>query len=114
MKGNGTATTIQEGIDMVDRGGKVLVLPGTYDEAIVIDKGLTLEGLGGESGPVVVSPSGTVRSEEHRLNSSHANISYAVFCLKKKRILWDSAIALITAKPQHSGNTRRLTRHATT
>src|SRR3712207_7612878 len=26
-----------------------------------------------------------VRSEEHRLNSSHANISYAVFCLKKKQ-----------------------------
>src|SRR3712207_7357152 len=25
------------------------------------------------------------RSEEHRLNSSHANISYAVFCLKKKK-----------------------------
>src|SRR5438445_3855178 len=29
------------------------------------------------------------RSEETRLNSSHANISYAVFCLKKKRI-WPS------------------------
>src|SRR3712207_6979573 len=27
------------------------------------------------------------RSEEHRLNSSHANISYAVFCLKKKRTI---------------------------
>src|SRR3712207_7268847 len=26
-----------------------------------------------------------VRSEEHTLNSSHANISYAVFCLKKKK-----------------------------
>src|SRR3712207_6860340 len=25
------------------------------------------------------------RSEEHTLNSSHANISYAVFCLKKKK-----------------------------
>src|SRR5438445_10138146 len=25
------------------------------------------------------------RSEEQRLNSSHANISYAVFCLKKKK-----------------------------
>src|SRR3712207_8647200 len=25
-----------------------------------------------------------LRSEEPRLNSSHANISYAVFCLKKK------------------------------
>src|SRR5258707_9912761 len=27
------------------------------------------------------------RSEEPRLNSSHANISYAVFCLKKKNVL---------------------------
>src|SRR3712207_7111884 len=26
-----------------------------------------------------------LRSEEHTLNSSHANISYAVFCLKKKK-----------------------------
>src|SRR3712207_6976127 len=26
---------------------------------------------------------GRVRSEEHTSNSSHANISYAVFCLKK-------------------------------
>src|SRR5690554_7379740 len=25
------------------------------------------------------------RSEEHRLNSSHVRISYAVFCLKKKK-----------------------------
>src|SRR2546422_8346702 len=25
------------------------------------------------------------RSEEHRLNSSHGYISYAVFCLKKKK-----------------------------
>src|SRR5574340_1703576 len=25
------------------------------------------------------------RSEEHRLNSSHQKISYAVFCLKKKK-----------------------------
>ena len=27
----------------------------------------------------------TLRSEEHTSNSSHANISYAVFCLKKKK-----------------------------
>src|ERR1035438_9378133 len=27
---------------------------------------------------------GVARSEEHRLNSSHLGISYAVFCLKKK------------------------------
>src|SRR5688572_32539540 len=30
---------------------------------------------------------GSVRSEEHRLNSSHSQISYAVFCLKKKKQL---------------------------
>src|SRR2546430_9786422 len=27
----------------------------------------------------------TARSEEHTLNSSHSQISYAVFCLKKKK-----------------------------
>lgn len=54
----GTAKTIQEGIDMVAPGGKVLVVPGTYMEHIVIDKGLTLEAIGGKSGPVVVAPAG--------------------------------------------------------
>src|SRR3712207_7068667 len=29
-----------------------------------------------------------LRSEEHTSNSSHANISYAVFCLKKKKQLY--------------------------
>src|SRR6266571_7470691 len=57
---NGTAKTIQEGIGMVAAGGSVMVLPGTYVEQIVIDKGLTLEAVGGESGPVIVAPSGTV------------------------------------------------------
>src|SRR3712207_8187895 len=37
----------------------------------------------------VEDPNGEVREEEDRkstrLNSSHANISYAVFCLKKKK-----------------------------
>jgi hypothetical protein len=55
-RGHATAKTIQEGIDMVDPGGKVMVLPGTYDEAIVIDKGLILEGVGAASGPVIIKP----------------------------------------------------------
>ena len=53
---HGTAKTIQEGIDMVASGGKVLVLPGTYNEAVRIDKGVTLESIGGEGGPVVIAP----------------------------------------------------------
>src|SRR3712207_7264091 len=35
---------------------------------------------------VVVEP-GTLDRKSTRLNSSHANISYAVFCLKKKNTL---------------------------
>src|SRR3712207_8615427 len=38
-----------------------------------------------------VLPSGVRRIEDRkstRLNSSHANISYAVFCLKKKKQNW--------------------------
>src|SRR5438876_11117609 len=31
------------------------------------------------------SPPSWARSEEHTLNSSHPSISYAVFCLKKKK-----------------------------
>src|SRR5258707_11921237 len=33
-----------------------------------------------------------------RLNSSHANISYAVFCLKKKKL--DTMLATVTGSPQ--------------
>jgi hypothetical protein len=55
----GTATSIQQGIGMVAPGGKVLVVPGTYHESIVIDKGVTLEAVGGESGQVSIIPVGT-------------------------------------------------------
>src|SRR3712207_7130866 len=51
----------------------------------------------GRGGPVVAEHEVLPRPEQHlvdgardrkstRLNSSHANISYAVFCLKKKKI----------------------------
>src|SRR3712207_8660484 len=37
---------------------------------------------------MILGPSGTGKSDRKstRLNSSHANISYAVFCLKKKHM----------------------------
>lgn len=52
--GNGVASTIQEGIDMVADGGRVLVMPGTYDEELTIDKGLTLDAIGGDA--VIIAP----------------------------------------------------------
>src|SRR5258707_8273791 len=36
---------------------------------------------------------GTTDRKSTRLNSSHANISYAVFCLKKKKITWISLVS---------------------
>jgi serine/threonine protein kinase len=59
--GGGTATTrtIQEAIDLAARGATVSVLPGTYPEALVIKRGLTLEATGERSGPVLIAPPGT-------------------------------------------------------
>src|SRR5690242_21523206 len=41
--------------------------------------------LGGIGYPLLSDEGGKLRSEEPRLNSSHMSISYAVFCLKKKK-----------------------------
>src|SRR3712207_8303855 len=51
--------------------------------------------------PAEPHPSGAARGREHRdrkstrLNSSHANISYAVFCLNKKRTSLHSSHTLL-------------------
>src|SRR5258707_9878803 len=44
------------------------------------------------AGPMFVGKTGDRKST--RLNSSHANISYAVFCLKKKRKLTETQLTL--------------------
>src|SRR5947209_11725414 len=43
--------------------------------------------------PVFIKDQMTLDRKSTRLNSSHANISYAVFCLKKKITLNDSSIS---------------------
>lgn len=68
--GQGTARTIQEGIDMVREGGTVLVRPGTYEEQLAITKGLTIESIGDGSGPVIIWPSGTPSSVIEILTAS--------------------------------------------
>src|SRR3712207_7865052 len=45
--------------------------------------------------PHLVQPGPVGDRKSTRLNSSHANISYAVFCLKKKKLLYD-AYAFLT------------------
>src|SRR3712207_7831082 len=64
--------------------------PAPYADDLRESRGCLLEAggqvddaLGGGNVPLLLASD---RSEETRLNSSHANISYAVFCLKKKNI----------------------------
>src|SRR3712207_7316481 len=74
----------------------------TYDEILYVVEGEGVLHMGGDSRPIRAgscmhlpplrehavenTTSGTMRDRKStRLNSSHANISYAVFCLKKKK-----------------------------
>ena len=59
--GGGAATTrtIQEAINLAVRGATVSILPGTYAEALVIRRGLTLEATGETAGAAVIAPAGT-------------------------------------------------------
>jgi len=57
--GRHDAITIQAGIDLVAPGGRVQVKAGTYTEAVVISKGLTLEGIDRGSGAAVITPPGS-------------------------------------------------------
>src|SRR3712207_8194593 len=70
-------------------GGDVLV-GGAGDDSLAggagadrLDGGDGADGLAGHFGPDRSDDDGDWKST--RLNSSHANISYAVFCLKKKK-----------------------------
>src|SRR3712207_7092751 len=69
------------------------VLSGSGDETMIlwdIATGLPLKRFEGHTSAihgVAFSPDGTTDRKSTRLNSSHANISYAVFCLKKKKVL---------------------------
>src|SRR3712207_7789240 len=63
------------------RGQHLLVLPAHAEEAD--DDQVRALDQRGEAG--VVQAGGVADRKSTRLNSSHANISYAVFCLKKKK-----------------------------
>src|SRR3712207_6846086 len=61
-------------VPLIDEGGA-----GLEGEILVVDGG-------GEVGGIDVKSVRSLDRKSTRLNSSHANISYAVFCLKKNTI----------------------------
>src|SRR3712207_8274775 len=82
---------------LVERVGGLLLGPQRHHRDAVVGEGLLVvlvegPGLGLEVGLLAQLPlqgglRGQVDRKSTRLNSSHANISYAVFCLKKKNII---------------------------
>src|SRR3712207_7685821 len=68
--------------DLLPRGGELLLAAGHDPGRLLLRLGTQLlEDL---------LPLGAGDRKSTRLNSSHANISYAVFCLKKKKKLRDT------------------------
>jgi hypothetical protein len=52
--GDGTTTTIAAAVEIAEDGDTILLKPGTYTEAIIIDKDITLIGDGADASEVVV------------------------------------------------------------
>ena len=70
--GSGQFTTIQQAVDAAEPGDTVSVLPGTYVEAVVIDKDLTLTGDGPREEIVVVAPGGGTVGDIEEVDRPHA------------------------------------------
>src|SRR3712207_7085474 len=71
-----------EGDDQIQAGEpRPLELPGRVADGVAV---LLQDGHRARVGAVAFVPAARDRKST-RLNSSHANISYAVFCLKKKK-----------------------------
>src|SRR5256886_11423818 len=77
-------------------------------ETVTVKKGTLLVGMGdtfdaSKAKPMQVGDSGSIPANAHhfadrkstRLNSSHSQISYAVFCLKKKNLTTQTHAALL-------------------
>src|SRR5947209_10415554 len=74
---NATASAVSSSLSLHD------ALPISAREAVMLVQLFLWPGSRGNFRPVDTNPAATDRKST-RLNSSHANISYAVFCLKKK------------------------------
>src|SRR2546430_13692416 len=69
-------TTLFRSLGLDLRGGSHLILQVQVQDAVKAEADQTIERLKEELSKA--------RSEEHTSNSSHSQISYAVFCLQKK------------------------------
>lgn len=98
--------TIQKGINEADFGGKVYVLPGTYEEQILITKGVYLasnfDRIGDSSAiaNTIIEPGSSARIEDQNDNSKYSyggisivsttgNVSVSGFTVKDFQVFYD-------------------------
>lgn len=80
--GGGTVETITEAVAMAEDGDTILVRPGTYDEAVVIDKDITVTGDGPREEIVITAPEGGPTSPAGRAAAlASADHPYAILLL---------------------------------
>jgi len=86
QSGDGTYTTITEAVAMAEDGDEILVRPGTYTEAVVIEKDITLTGDGPVADIVITAPDdGPTAQIAPRWGS--ATDPYAVLLLETNAVL---------------------------
>src|SRR3712207_7557650 len=74
-----------------------------WKDTVLVRTGETVDILLDVTNPGRWMAHGAIDRKSTRLNSSHANISYAVFCLKKKRNCWliDAALHFPIRSEEH-------------
>ncbi|HEX7285495.1 MAG TPA: right-handed parallel beta-helix repeat-containing protein [Candidatus Angelobacter sp.] len=81
LKAEHTFTTIQAAVNHSPAGTTILVCPGIYPEQVVIDKALTIKGVGGNgtsSGAVIASPAGGLVGNTTSLTSGRLTAAQVV------------------------------------
>lgn len=79
--GSGTTTTITEAVSMAEDGDKILVRPGTYIEAVVIEEDVSLTGDGPVAEVIIEAPADGPTAPTGNLHGLRPDASYALLLL---------------------------------
>ena len=97
QSGGGTTTTITEAVAMAEDGDTVLVRPGTYVEAVIIEKDISLIGDGPREEIIVEAPEDGPTAPTGDLLGSRPDASYALLLQDV-----DATVSGLTFRGEHS------------
>lgn len=80
--GNAVGLSIQAAINAVPVGTVINVAPGTYAEALIINKGLTIQSAGGRDNTIIDVPFGTLTTGVKISGTNHGTVVFDGFTVK--------------------------------